>query len=127
MTLLATLVRAMGAATVLFGAAPALAPRFFARMFALPVESDPRLLVMVRSVGVRDVAIGLGLFMAARSGNAADYAPWLAARIASDVGDTVAIGIAMKSGSRQPRFVGLGLLALAASLTGLVLDRLRRA
>jgi len=117
----------MGAATVLFGAAPALAPRFFARIFDLPVESDPRLLVMVRSVGVRDAAIGMGLFMAARSGNSSVYAPWLAARIAADVGDTVAIAIAMKSGSRQPRFVGLGLLAVAASVTGLVLERLRRA
>jgi hypothetical protein len=119
------LVALMGVGTLLFGAAPCLAPRWFARLFALPVDSDPRLLVMVRSVGVRDAAIGIGLMVTA--GRHGGYAPWMLARVAADAGDSLAVAVAMSAGARQPRFVALGLLAFAATLTGLILRRLSTA
>jgi hypothetical protein len=113
------LVAAMGAGTLLFGIAPVLAPRWFGRMFDIPVDTDPRLLVMVRSVGIRDAAIGAGLIVTAlRHGG---YAPWLLARVAADAGDSLAVAVAIGAGARQPRFVGLGALALGATLTGLTL------
>jgi len=116
------LVALMGVGTLVFGGVPSLAPRWFARLFAIPVDADPRLAVMVRSVGVRDMAIGIGLIVAARQHRG--YAPWLLARVAADAGDTLAVGAAIAAGARQPRFVALGLLALGATLTGLTLHRL---
>jgi hypothetical protein len=118
------LLRLFGAGTLLFGIAPVLAPGWFGRLFDLPVNSDPRLLVMVRSVGVRDATIGLGLIMAVGHGRA--YAPWLAARIAADAGDTLAVAIAVARGARQQRFIVLGGLAAGATATGLMLQSLAR-
>jgi hypothetical protein len=124
-TRLDRLVAFMGGGTLLFGIAPCLAPRWFGRLFDIPVSGDPRLLVMVRSVGARDAAIGLGLLLtAARHG---DYAPWLLARVAADGGDSLAVALAVGAGARQPRFLGLGLLALGATVTGLILHRLAAA
>jgi hypothetical protein len=119
------LIRAFGLGTLLFGIGPTLAPRWFGRLFDLPVSSDERLLVMVRSVGVRDATIGLGLLLAAQS--PAARSPWLTARIAADAGDTLAVGLAVLRGARQPRFVALGALALSATLTGVGLRWLARA
>ena len=123
--LVRALLAIMGVGTFAFGLAPAIAPRFFGRLFDLPVSDDPRLMVMVRSVGVRDATIGLGLIAAAWRGG--DAGPWLAARIAADTGDTVAVASAVAAGARQPRFVGLGLLAAGAALTGTGLAWLLRA
>jgi hypothetical protein len=116
------LVAVMGGATLLFGVVPCVFPAWFARLFALPVESDPRLLMMVRSVGARDAAIGAGLLITGLQHGG--YAPWLLARVAADAGDSLAVALAIRSGARQPRFVGLGLLAVAATLTGVILQRL---
>ena len=110
------LIRLFGLGTLLFGIGPTLAPRWFGRLFDLPVSSDERLLVMVRSVGVRDATIGLALVLTASSPDA--YRPWLIARIAADAGDTLAVGLAVLRGERQPRFVALGALALSASIMG---------
>jgi hypothetical protein len=109
----------MGLGTVLFGVAPALAPRFFARLFGLPVGSDSRLLVMVRSVGVRDAAIGIGMMHSAR--HQREYTPWLAVRLASDAGDSLAVALAIAHGARNPRFLALGGLAAGATAVGLTL------
>lgn len=104
--------------------APCLAPRWFGRLLNIPVDTDPRLPVMVRSVGVRDAAIGLGLLVAALRHR--DYSPWLLARVAADSDDSVAVALAIAAGARQPRFVGLGLLALGATATGLLLRGIAR-
>ena len=117
------LVMVLGIGTIAFGIGPVLAPRWFGRMFAIPVDTDPRLLVMVRSVGVRDALIGLGLLRAAARRE--DYGPWLLARVGCDLGDTLAVAIAIRSGSRQPKFVALGVIALLATLVGLALSRVR--
>src|SRR6266498_2454762 len=76
------LIRLFGLGTLLFGIGPTLAPRWFGRLFDLPVSSDERLLVMVRSVGVRDATIGLALVLTAPRPGA--YRPWLIARCAAD-------------------------------------------
>ncbi len=94
------LIRLFGLGTLLFGIGPTLAPRWFGRLFDLPVSSDERLLVMVRSVGVRDATIGLALVLTAPRPGA--YRPWLIARIAADTGDTLAVGLAVLRGARQP-------------------------
>lgn len=118
-SLVRALVRGFGIGTILFGIGPTLAPRWFGRLFDLPVSSDPRLLVMVRSVGIRDATIGLGLLLAGPRRET--YRPWLTARIAADTGDTLAVAVAILRGARQPRFLALGALALSASITGLTL------
>jgi hypothetical protein len=116
------IVALMGGGTLVFGVVPSLAPRWFGRMFDIPVDTDPRLLVMVRSVGIRDAAIGIGLIVTGMQHRG--YAPWLMARVAADAGDSLAVAVAIGAGARQPRFVALGLLALGATLTGLTLHRL---
>src|SRR3954447_22751877 len=96
----------LGLGSVLFGVGPAIAPRWFARQVGIPVEADPRLQVLVRSVGVRDAVIGAVLARAAARGE--DYRGWLLARLASDWSDAAAIGVAVRSGSRDSRFLMLG-------------------
>jgi len=118
------LVAWMGASTIAFGIWPVVAPRSFARLFDLPVQHDPRLLAMVRSVGARDAALGAGLWLAARQGG--PYEGWLLSRIASDAGDSLAIALAAAQGSRQPRFLGLGALAIGATVVGWMLQRADR-
>jgi hypothetical protein len=116
------LVLLLGSGTVVFGVAPMIMPSWFARLFDIPVTDDPRLVVMVRSIGARDAVIGLGLMAAALNGTSPR--PWLQARIVSDVTDTLAVAAAIWSGARQPRFVGLGGIALGAACFGLWLNRL---
>lgn len=113
----------LGLSLLAFGALPVVAPQPFARLFGFERPSA-EVASMVRSVGVRDVAMGAGLWSAATHGG--KYAPWLLARIIADGGDTVAIGIAAAQGKRHPRFLGLGGLALAATVADAVLWALAR-
>lgn len=103
---------ALGMGTLIFGAMPVLAPRQFARLFGFP-SPDPAIVSMVRSLGVRDLVMGMGLWSAATHGG--KYAPWLLARSLVDAGDTVSVGLAVAAGVRNPRFVALGALALGAT------------
>jgi hypothetical protein len=118
------LVLLLGGGTVVFGVVPMIVPGWFGRLFDMPVTDDPRLVVMVRSIGARDAVIGLGLVAAALQRTSPT--PWLRARIVSDVTDTLAVGAAIWSGARQPRFVGLGGIALGAACFGVLVDRLTR-
>ena len=113
----------MGVAIVAFGAAPLLAPHGFARLFDLK-PSGPADASVVRSVGLRDVVMGLGLWSAAVHGGR--YAPWLLGRLLTDGGDTAAVSIAIAQGARRPRFVTLGGLALAATVADAALYWLAR-
>jgi hypothetical protein len=103
----------LGLALLAFGALPAVAPKPFAWLFGLD-QPTPETASMIRSIGVRDAVMGVGLWSAAAHGG--NYAPWLLARILSDGGDSVAVGVAAAQGQRHPRFLGLGALALAATL-----------
>ena len=108
----------LGIATVLFGAVPLLVPRVFARLFGFPAP-DTAATSMMRSLGVRDVVFGMGLWSAATHGGR--YAPWVLSRLLVDAGDSVSVGAAVASGLRNPRFLGLGALALGATVADLAL------
>lgn len=113
----------LGLALLVFGVAPTLAPKTFAKLFAFATP-DAETASMMRSVGVRDMAMGAGLLAAAASGGA--YAPWLLARALADGGDTVSVSIAIAQGQRQPRFILLGGMALAAAIADATLWALAR-
>ena len=116
---LARLVAGLGIGSIVFGIAPALAPRFFGRLFGLPVDAEPTVPTIVRSVGVRDALIGAGLWSAVT--HRGNYLPWLLARALSDSGDTLAVALAVRAGARNPRFLSLGALALGAAVSGVTL------
>lgn len=107
------LVAGLGVGTLLFGVAPVVAPRQFARLFGFR-PPDQATASMIRSVGLRDAVLGMGLWSAASHGGR--YAPWLLARLLTDGGDTIAVSLAVVRGERHPRFIALGGLALAATV-----------
>jgi hypothetical protein len=108
----------LGLGTVAFGVLPLTLPTAFAALFGFPAR-DPATLSMVRSLGLRDLVMGLGLWSAAAHGG--NYAPWLLARTLTDGGDTLAIAIAAAQGQRQPRLLALGAIALVATAGDLAL------
>ena len=115
---------ALGLATVAFGATPLAAPAVFARLFGFP-KPDASTAAMMRSLGVRDIVMGMGLWSAAaHDGN---YVPWLLARTLTDGGDVLAVGIGAGAGHRNARFLALGALALGAAAGDGVLWRQARA
>ena len=109
---------ALGLGAVAFGLAPAIAPRFFARLAGV-VADDATSATAVRSVGVRDAVIGMGLWSAATHGG--NYAPWLLARWLSDAGDTAAVTLAVARGNGDARFRLLGVIATVAAASGVTL------
>jgi hypothetical protein len=102
----------LGLATLAFGIPPVVAPRQFARLFGFS-SPDAATASMIRSIGVRDAVIGMGLWSAAAHGG--NFAPWLLARTLIDGGDTLSVGWAAIRGWRNWRFLGLGALALGAT------------
>jgi hypothetical protein len=114
-----TLATGLGLGSIAFGLGPLMAPRFSARLFGLPLADAPSAAVVVRSVGVRDAVIGLGLWSAASHGG--NYAPWVLARALCDLGDSLAIAIAVAAGERNPRLLVLGAIAVGAAGGGLAL------
>jgi hypothetical protein len=100
-----------------------LVPRRFGDLFGMTIN-DPAVESVFRSVGVREVVIGIGLWSAASHGGR--YQPWLLARALIDGGDTLAVAAAVAAGSRAPRFLALGGVALGAALTDSALYWLAR-
>jgi hypothetical protein len=100
-----------------FGVLPALWPRQFGRWCGIAHAESPTVATAIRSVGIRDAVIGLGLWRAAQRRDAS-WPAWLLARAACDTGDTLAVGMAVAAGARDRRFYGLGGLALAAAAYG---------
>ncbi|HEY7833064.1 MAG TPA: DUF4267 domain-containing protein [Ktedonobacterales bacterium] len=117
-TTLRPLAAGLGLGTVAFGAVPLLVPRLFARLFGFPAP-DAAAVSMMRSLGVRDVVFGMGLWSAAAHGGR--FAPWVLARLLTDAGDSISVGAAVASGLRNPRFLALGALALGATAADLAL------
>ena len=113
----------LGLATLAFGVGPLLAPGIFARVFGFKAP-DAATASMMRSLGVRDVVMGMGMYSAAAHGG--NFAPWLLARTLTDGGDTAAVALAAARGERHPRFLALGGLALGAALTDATLYLLAR-
>jgi hypothetical protein len=90
-------------------------------MFDIAAANEPSVETAIRSVGVRDAVIGLGLLRAALRPGDPSLADWLLARTACDAGDTLGVSLAIARGQRTPRFLALGGLALGATLTGVAL------
>jgi hypothetical protein len=105
---------AIGVSMVAFGALP---------LFDLE-RPDAAAASMMRSLGVRDTLMGVGLWSAASHGG--KYLPWLLTRALTDGGDTLAVGVAVAQGKRDPRFIALGGLALGAALTEVALYAIAR-
>jgi hypothetical protein len=105
----------LGVGAVVFGIAPALLPSQFARRFGITAADDPTVATAIRSVGVRDVVIGAGLARAALRGEPGLVRQWLLARLAADLGDALAVGVAVAAGVRDRRVLALGGHALGAA------------
>jgi hypothetical protein len=93
------------------GLARVLAPRGFARF--LGVEDDPKNCTLLRLVGLRELACGVGLLTGRRP------AGWAWARVAGDVMDVALLGSALASGPPGP---GRVTAATAAALGATAAD-----
>ena len=108
----------LGIGTVIFGIVPLLAPRLSGRLLGINASDDPTVATAIRSVGARDLVIGLGILGALQRRNSQAVEDWLLARVMSDASDTLGVSIAVLQGARAPRFLALGGLALGAMLVG---------
>lgn len=112
------LTQALGVGTLAFGLVPFASPKLFSRLFGLKAPSEPTVEAAFRSVGARDIALGVGIWFAVkqgvRRGHGDSYAPWVLARMCADVGDTIAALIAIRRGERNPRFLALTGMAAGA-------------
>jgi len=109
---------ALGLGAIFFGIPALVAPARFAKLFGIGSADDPTVATAIRSVGIRDIAIGAGLVRAVRAGDRSALNHWLLARASSDAGDALAVAVAVRAGVREPRFLGLGALAVAATALG---------
>ncbi len=110
---------ALGIGTIAAGAVPFLAPGFFARAFGLPRGESPAADVAIRSVSARDVINGIGILSATIHGGR--VAPWILARALADGTDTLAVGLAWRSGARGPRLLALAAIALGATIVDVLI------
>lgn len=83
------------------------APRLFVDRF-VDDETSGTLVLFARTIGVRDLALGLGTLAAERSGNPADLQRWVRAGLVSDSIDFVA-------GLASTRLVGRRGVAIATA------------
>jgi hypothetical protein len=87
-----TRIEMMGWLRAAVGVSLMAAPGLPLRM-AGPAEPDGATLLLMRTIGIRDLVIGLGAVAAARSGGDGDGRRWTTAALASDLLDTV-VGLA---------------------------------
>jgi hypothetical protein len=83
------------------------APKQVLRMATTDVSGS--MLLLTRTIGIRDLVIGLGTLRALRSDNVADGRRWMGASLASDVLDTIA-------GVTSAPMVGRGSAVLATAM-----------
>ena len=115
----------IGLGATLFGLVPMVAPRYFCRMFDLPIDNSPAADVIVRSVSSRDMINGIGIISATIHGGR--VGPWLISRAVADGTDAATIALAFASGARGWRFALLGGLAAAGTFADVVLYRANKA
>lgn len=109
----------LGLGTLAIGVPPLIAPRWFARLAGLPLADSPAGEVVIRSVSIRDAVSGIGILSATLHGGR--VAPWLLARTLADGTDALAIALAVRRGARDPRLIGLGVVALGATILDVIL------
>src|SRR5262249_16745523 len=117
---------ALGLGAVLFGALPALMPRYFGRMLGIAATDNPSVATAIRSVGIRDVVLGIGILQAVRSGDRRSLHHWLLARTPAELGDCVGVAIGVAEGERSRGFLTLGALAVSAAGLGAWLSKRTR-
>ena len=125
------LTQALGLGTLVFGLLPFVSPRRFASLAGFAPPDHPTDEAAYRSVGARDIALGIGLLSASSGAPTADQparlAPWILARLLCDAGDTAALALVIRRGERPPRLLALtGLAALAAGYSAALLALIAR-
>jgi hypothetical protein len=125
------LTQALGLGTVAFGVLPFVSPRRFAALAGFAPPDHPTDDAVYRSVGARDIALGIGILTAASGSpgptKLAQIAPWVLARLLCDAGDTAALTVAICRGERGTRLLGLtGLAVIATGYSVALLGLIRR-
>jgi len=82
------LARSVALSRIGIGIALLLAPARAGERWIGPTAHDPAAKMMIRGVGIRDVALGAGTYQALANGDS--VRPWLQAGVASDAVDAVA-------------------------------------
>jgi hypothetical protein len=108
--------RQLGVGRLVIGFALAVAPRRTGRQWLGNIADQPAAAVAIRSLAVRDVAIGAGLMRALDTG--ADTRPWLLASAAADAADVVGTVLAWKHLPPRGRVL-TAVMATAATVAGL--------
>jgi hypothetical protein len=88
------IIRVMSCARIAVGAGLLLSPGAFGSGWMGPAARRPATKLAIRSLGVRDLAIGVGTFQALAEGES--VRPWVMAGAASDVVDGVASLLALR-------------------------------
>ena len=109
---------ALGGGAVAFGALPLAMPRRFGRLGGIAYAERPSVATAIRSVGARDIVIGVGLLRALQRGDRREVHRWLLARTACDAGDVVGVSLALAAGERTRELFRLGALAFVAAVLG---------
>ncbi|MCX3059205.1 hypothetical protein [Streptomyces beihaiensis] len=114
--------RAVGAATAVYGLAVAARPELLARPSGL-VDGDgrvaPATAVALRPLAWRDAASGIAMLCAPRGGPALRTAT--AVRIAADFGDAALLGVTLPGRDRRRAAVAVSLAWGALSVAGLLM------
>lgn len=97
------------------GVALITAPRPFLRLSGAGDPTGPEVLLL-RTIGIRDLVLGVGTVVAARRGGAGDARRWTVVGLASDVLDVVASAAAGRSVG--PAAAGGAALAAATFVAG---------
>jgi hypothetical protein len=118
---------ATAVALVRIGAGIALGglPRPFLRLEE-PIPSGSSMTLLMRTVGIRDLAIGVGTMRTVRSGSTADIERWIGAGLVSDALD-VAAGLASMGTMGARGVLSAGVAAPMVVLDCVVLAELSRA
>lgn len=108
--------RALAATRIVLGSVLFASPRTAANAWLGP-ESGPGSELLFRSIGVRDIVLGAGLWQARP-----DDRTWSQAGVAADVGDVIGSSIAMRSVGAAKLGPGLA-LAVAFVVGGILAER----
>jgi hypothetical protein len=116
---------AVGLVRIGAGIALAGSPRSFLRWENVDAPGSSMTLLM-RTVGIRDLAVGLGTVLAARSGSPEDLRRWIGAGLLSDALDVVA-GLAGSTTVGTRGFVSAAIAAPMVALDLAALNEIRSA
>jgi hypothetical protein len=103
---------AVGATRIAFGAGMLLSPPRFARSWTGPGAHRRPSRVLARALGARELVIGAGGLLAARTGDAGDVRRWFAL---GAVPEALDVAITLTDGPRSPSRIGGALMAAATA------------